>query len=234
MSILSKLLALVSQRNPQVHSEGAEGAARLSRLGQLFTVNWKQNLLLAGRCFGVHSGTLSAGADVALITGGGAGTVIDSDQPELAVGIPAGYYMIPLEFHASLQVDVDLDAEVANVLLFADRTAQIPAPVIASSVLFTPYNLLDGGPESIARAQGTVSTDITDPVMDELLMFETLREADVTAAGSVIAKLSAHYEPQIPSILKGPCSVIGCWGGTAAAAAMARFVWAEIPANWVE
>lgn len=207
------------------------GNVAMTRAAQLFTADWKTELILAGYGYGISIGDLAnGGGDVALITGGGAGTVIDSDQPEMAVGVPTGYYMIPLFYQLSVKVDVDADAEIGNIALFADTTQNIPLPIAASSTPKTPVPLLGGGPASVAFAQTTVATDITDPVCSLALGYWSVRGSEVTAAGESIVKLDALYNPDFPQIFKGPCSIISCFGGTAAVTAGGVFMWAEVPA----
>lgn len=235
MDFISKIRALFKQREPAHRSEGEEKELQGSRLGQLFTAGWKERLLLAGCCYNVTVGDAANGGGApAGIVGGGNGTTIDSDQPELAVGVPTGYYLIPLRFQGSAKVDLDADGEIGEAAFFADTVKNIPLPVIASSTLETPTPMLGGGRASIAYAQSAVTTDIVDPVASVLLAYEAIQEAEVTAAGVLVAKLSIHYEPDVPPIFKGPCSLIGVFGGTAAVTGLLTLDYAEIPASWVE
>lgn len=228
------LQLLTKQREPQHAAEGQPGRLQVSRLGQLFTSDWRERLRLAGRCFNITIGDpANSGGAPSLVQGGGAGTTIDSDQPEMIVGVRAGYYMIPLRFQASIQVDLDADAEIGDIVLFADTT-QAP-PVTATATAEVPISLLGTGlVTSIAEAWSAVTADITDPVASILLAYETVREAEISAVAHATVKLSLLYEPLSPPLLKGPCSVVACWGGTAAVNGLATFDWAEIPASWIE
>lgn len=226
----SFLRAIAKHFSREVVSEGSVNSVAMTRARQLLTADWKTELVLAGCCYGISLGDLAnAGGDVALLTGGGAGTVIDSNQPEMAIGLPAGYFGIPLFFQLSCKVDIDADAEIGNVALFADTTQQIPVPIAASSTIMTPNPLLGGGPPSIARAQTIVTADITNPVCSQSLGYWTTRGSEVTAAGESMVTLTATFNPDFPQIFKGPCSFIGCWGGTAAVVAGGCFMWAEVP-----
>lgn len=222
-------LLTAKQQGKGTDTDGTRGSLFRTRVGQLFTADWKTELVLGGCCFNVTVGdAANAGGDIALITGGGAGTVIDSDQPELIVGVGAGYYMVPLFFQGSFLVDIDADAEVGNVVLFADTTQNAPASATATAE--TPISILGSGlVSSIARAYSAVTADITDPVASILLAYNSVRGAEVTAAGESIVKLDCVYDPSFPVILKGPCSVVACWGGTAAVTGLATFIWAEVP-----
>lgn len=224
------LRSKAKQQSREVLADDGVGNVAMTRAQQLFTADWKTELLLAGYVYSFSPiAAAIAGGDETTpqVTGGGAGTVIDSDQPEIIVGCDAGYVLIPLEFHCSAKVDIDADAEVGNILLFADRT-QAP-PTSATATALTGNNMLDGGTAFPGRAWHTVTVDITDPVMSDMLVFETIRGAEVTAAGESIVKLSATYQPAIPHLLDGPCSVVACWGGTAAVTALAKLIVACVP-----
>jgi len=218
-----------AQGSAVIAADGTYTAIRSTRAGQLFTADWKSELILAGLAYGVTVGGIAAGAAEALITGGGAGTTIDSDQPELQIGTPTGHYHIPLGFTFSGRCDLDADAETAQVLLFADTTSQGDRPIAASSTVKTPMNLLGGGESSVSYATSAVTTDITDPVCSHILAFRTLL-LEAAAAGSIAADLSVNWHPSFPIILKGPCAVYACWGGTAALPGACSYYWAEVPA----
>ena len=219
--------ATVQQRSPNIVADGVVAGLRQSSVRQLYTADWKTELVLAGKAFNVTVGGITAGAAELLITGGGSGTVINSDQPELVVGIDAGHYMIPLGFTCAARVDVDADTETGNIILFADTTQ---APVASvTGVVESPASLLDSGKNSsIARAFSAITADITDPVASIVLGFATIVHAVVTAAGEHWQELRLDYDPSFPMLLKGPCQVVACWGGTAAVPAIASFSWAEV------
>ncbi len=232
ITVANRLQGTARQRNPGLLSAGQEAEGRFSHAGQLFSAGWREELYMAGHCYAMHVGTLTTGADVGLITGGGAGTTIDSDQPEAIVGVLAGTYLIPLEVRVAVNVDLDADAEFGNIALFVDTT-QAP-PATATATTFTPVPLLGGGPGSNARAFAAVTADITDPVMSVLLDYATVMQSQTTAASISNQSLRMEYRPVSPSIFKGPCSLVLCWGGTAAVTGMASIVWAEVPAGRFE
>jgi len=225
------LSAVAQQQGANIQGDGILRSLRGTRAGQLFVADWKTELVLAGAAFGVTAGGISAGADIAGITGGGAGTTIDTDQPELAVGTPTGFYHIPLGFFFGGQGDLDADASEANVILFADTAKAIPLPIEASSDVVTPVNLLGGGPAAASVAQKAVTTDIEDPACSQLLAFKTIQASEVTAAGEVPVELNLDWQPSFPMLFKGPCSVVACWGGTKAVVGMASYFFAEVPIN---
>ena len=80
-----------AQGSAVIAADGTYTAIRSTRAGQLFTADWKNELILAGLGFGVTIGSIAAGGAEALITGGGAGTIIDSDQPDMPFCPPTGH-----------------------------------------------------------------------------------------------------------------------------------------------
>jgi len=91
------------------------------------------------------------------------------------------------------------------------------------------------GIRSVARAFSAVTADITDPVASMQLDHVVVRASDAgTAASAYGTQLRLHYDPSLPKILAGPCSVVLCWGGTAAVTGIATLTWAEVPAAWFE
>lgn len=231
---------VIQQRSPAVKSEGVAASPRLTSTAGLITADWKLDLLMQGRVFRTTVGTISAGADVSLVTGGGNGTTIDSDQPELLVGVKAGHYMIPLEFHCTGIADLDANAEKADILLFADLT-QAPDGT-GTFTTETPTACLDSGDyNSQALAYSAFTADTTDPVLSETLAYKAVTASEFVSNGTatnltngVTVAITLDYEPSVPLIMKGPCSVVACWGGTAAVTGMATLVWAELPNSYFE
>jgi len=229
MDITAQLQAMAQQQGAEVKGDGSDRRLRATRAGQLFTADWKTELILGGYGFNVTVGTPLSATDITLIVGGGNGTTIVGAEPEMAIGTPVGYYHIPLGFTAAVQGDSNADANVANIVLATDQTQIIVEPIAASSAIEVPQNLLDGGPASVSRAQSAVTTAITTPVPTMLLAFATNRHSQVAADGTLIQTLRLDYDPSYPVILKGPCSVFACWGGTVAQSGMASYNWAEVP-----
>lgn len=220
--------ALVDNISPGAYTESTDQKLRSSRLGQLFVADWKKQLVLAGFAYRVTIGTITGGGDVSLVTGGGAGTTIDQDQPEGAIGVDAGYYLIPLEIDIACQVDLDADAEVGNIVVATDRAATVPTSV--TGTVETPTNLLDGGAAFPGDAYSAITADITDPTVSEILAYKTVRASHAgTAASQNSVSLDLHYAPEAPTLLAGPCGLYIYWGGTAAVTGIASVVVAAIP-----
>lgn len=226
-------VAKVQQQFPSLTSDGNRGQMFATRAGQLFTAGWKAELAMAGYVYNVTVGSIAAGGDVSRVTGGGDGTVIDSDQPEMVIGTPTGYFHIPLSFHCGLVGDGDADdADEKNIILFADQTKTAPASATGTKATITP--LLDGGRAAASSGYHTVTVDITDPVATQVLGFATNQAAQVDASGTVVSTVRLDYVPKQPVLLKGPCSVVACWGGTGAATAICTYCFAEVPVSRYE
>ena len=107
---------------------------------------------------------------------------------------------------------------------------------MASAVLHTPINMLDidSAPAFPGRCWVQATADITDPVTSQILDFVTFRQImDATATGSS-PSLRMDYKPDPPTILKGPCQVVLCWGGTEAVNGLAIVTVAAVPDSWIE
>lgn len=225
---MADLRAFVNH-TPGVAGDGTVAGVRQTNVGQLFTADWKEELVLEGRVFTAHVGSLTAGADVGLITGGGAGTTIDSDQPEVIVGVAAGTTLIPIEIVVNVDSDMDADADQMAVLIFADLTQAPPGTATATAP--TVSNFLDaGGVTSVATIHTAVTADITDPVMTQLIDYKRVSVRDNGVAASAhLNGLYLDHKPVVPFLMDGPCSLVVCWGGTVATPGMARVTWAEVP-----
>jgi len=222
------------QQSPSINADGAYNAIRATRSGELFTADWKVNLAMRGLCYNVSVGGIAAGGDIAMITGGGAGTTIDSDQPEMIVQTPATHFHVPLAFKCAVNIDAGTtDLDEANIILFADTT---PAAILATATATgeTPHPLLDGGAASVSTCFSAVTADIVDPTADMVLDFATFSANQVTAASSFGASLRMDFEPMFPIFLKGPVAVVACWGGTIATPGICSYYWAEIPLSQIE
>jgi len=232
----SEILGTVEQISPSVLGEGNEETLRQTRLGQLFTADWKQRLLLAGKLWKVSVGTVAAGGDVTAIVGGGNGTTVDQDQPEVIIGVPAGYFLIPVEINVAARVDADADGEMGYIIAYADRSA---APVEDGTVTVeTPLNLLDGAGAFPGYAASAATADITDPTVDELLDIVTVQASEFThgtptaADAALSVGLKMAYHPDTPSLIAGACGIYVHWGGTGVASGLATIVVGCVPSSW--
>ena len=166
-------------------------------------------------------GALSTG-----IVGGGAGTILDLDQPEFAIGVPQNVVLRPLYFAVSVQPGIEIaDSDEVDVLIGVDSLGLWTGD--GTSTPENPSNLntkLDKG--SSCRVGSAFTVDMTttprnggtaaDPVVDLELdrVSQTTNFGDATGISHRSVELK--YQPLIPPWLEGPCTVVGYWGGTIA------------------
>lgn len=230
--MITDIKAAAAQVTPVVTGEGDMGYPKMTKLGALFTSDWKQQLLLAGKIFQARVGTVTAGGAPAGVTGGGNSTTINSDQPELVIGVDSGYYMIPLDVKCQIRGDCDADTEILEIVLFADRT-QAPVTTNASGTVHAPVNMLDGAGDFPGRCWIQSTGDITDPVTSQILDYVAFQLSSVDTTGVVPHPIvRMDYEPEVPTILAGPCQVVLCWGGSAAATGIGIVSVAVVPASY--
>jgi hypothetical protein len=200
-----------------------------SLLGGALTADWRQALIARGFGWNVTVGTLSTG-----VTGGGAGTVLDLDQPEFGLSVPTGYTLIPLDFH--IQVNPGLqttDSHVTEALIAVDRTAAWAGDgtVTTETPLGLRTNVTSGCPATCFSA---ATADITDPVLSfELARAEALTDVQGTAANVNLYQVRLDYEPKTPPLIVGPGAVYGYWGGSIAATGYAQLNFLVIPSSLV-
>lgn len=198
--------------------DGTEAYQRLL-LGGLLTADWVQALIARGYGWGVEVGNFDAG-----ITGGGAGTTLDLDQPEFGVSVPLGYTLIPFDVRIVTRPGLQTtDSHVTDILLAVDRTAAWAGDGTVTTE--TPVNLrtnsTGGCPASCFSA---ATADITDPVLGAISLGRRTLLTDVqgTAATVNLMELNLDYTPQRPPLLVGPCAMYGYWGGSIAVVGFAQ------------
>jgi len=228
--------AKAEQFDVTVTASGDDGYLAMSKIGQLFTADWKTRLVLAGKVYRMSVGTLTGDGGLSRVTGGGSGTVIDLDEPEIVISVQAGHYLIPIEILVASLQDQDANADLGEIIACVD----VSAGVTTGGTAGTAYNLLDGGPAFPGYFGHTVTSAITNPVNEHLLAAVTASASEFVSNGTatnltngVITNLTLHYEPSFPQFFAGPCQLCVYWGGTTAATAIASVVVAAIPTSWV-
>jgi len=189
-----------------------------SLMGGLLLADWRQAMIARGYGWNVTVGTLSTG-----IVGGGAGTVLDLDQPEFILGVPANYALIPLDFHIQVNPGIQTtDSHVTEALIAVDRTQTFDST--GTFTAETPLNLRTNNSTGCPIVCGSAFTaDTTDPVLSfELMRNEALTDVQGTAATVNLYQFRLDYEPKNPPIIIGPAMVVGYWGGSIAATGYAQ------------
>ena len=214
----------VQQQDVARVEDGQWAALRATRDGAPIVVPWVMALVLEGVCF-----NLTVGAFATSIVGGGAGTIIDLDQPEFTIAIPANSVLLPLR--VSIQIEMifmDADNEVTDILVAADRTQAI---IDGTATPETVLNMrTDRSTPSVVTARSAYTGNSTAPVLGlELARTQITGNQSVAAAHQFYYSTGLLYEPAAPPVLVGPATLLGYFGGSTTVEGYAQAVWAELP-----
>jgi hypothetical protein len=176
-------------------------------LGSLLVADWRQALIARG--FGWH---IQVGALTTPITGGGAGTVIDLEQPELAINVPSGYAMLPLRINVETQIGLQTtDAHENEIVIGVDRTQQQTA---GTSTIEEPLNmrtdLAAAAPFTCFSAY--TADGVAAPVITELARKQSVTDVQ-TAVGVNVYQFDLLYEPRHPLLIVGPAHIAVYYSG---------------------
>ena len=225
-----ELLALeargkVGQSKSFREEEGNKHPFRVMRDGALAVAPWKQALVFEGRCYQVTVGTFSTP-----VTGGGAGTILDQDQPELIIDIPSARAIMLMHVRADCQLPLlAADSEEAEILLAIDRLAVTGATATQGTVE-TPVNMrtdIVGGSGLAVVSAVTTNTTAVPTLSMELAHPVKIGDVQGTAANAMWNGLFLDYEPEASPVIVGPAAVLLYWGGTVATTGFASVTWAE-------
>jgi len=203
-----------------------EDYIKMSKIGQLWTADWRYKLVAAGKVYRMSIGTISGGTDVVLV--GDATSGIDLDQPEGVIAVDSGYYLIPIELEISGDSDTDAENDDVQVLLTADRATAVPTGTTATAE--TPDNLLDGGAAFPGRAYSLVTSDITDPVHSDVLFYRFTGALGADSLHNTDFYFQKTWD--YPNFIAGPCSLLLYAAGEVAFTFMGSLVFACIPSTW--
>jgi hypothetical protein len=207
-------------------ADGTAGKLWLDRDGAVITKSWKQALLDAGRCFTFTVGTLSTA-----IVGGGNGTVLDLDQPEALLSVPAGKAIKLLRVAVQTNGPAAItDNDITQILLCLDNASAWNKDGTYTTEV--AYNMNTGSSQASgcfcasAFTADMLASSGNDTVhYIDLARVET--KAEVAANGTAIAQAAMLYEPDPCPTIVGPALVTLYWGGTAAVSGYAQIFWAE-------
>lgn len=196
-------------------------------LGSLLAADWRQAMIARGLGWNVTVGALSTP-----IVGGGNGTVLDAEQPELAIAIPAGWAMVPLRFAVEVEPGIQTtDSHVTEILIGMDRTQ---APTAGTSTLEAPVNLrTDLATSCPLTCRSAYTADGVTPVLEELDRAQALTDVQGTAATVNVYQLKALYEPDYPPFIVGPAGFYVYFGGDIAASGFVQGSFLALPASLV-
>ncbi len=189
-------------------------------LGSALAADWRQALIARG--FGW---LIDVGALTTPIVGGGNGTVVDLEQPELAINVPSGYAMIPLRIAVECELGLQTtDSHESEILIGVDRTqvqtagtstAEVPMNLRTDITAAAPFTCF-----SAYTADGVAA-----PVIRELARKQGLTDAQGVAATLNVYIFDLVYEPLQPPIIIGPAHIAVYFAG---AIAVSGFIQASV------
>ncbi len=231
MTSLQEVKAKVDQISPDVLAEGDMENIRMSKLGQLFTADWKQRLALAGRVFTLDLGTIAGEGSYTALTGNAA---YDNNQPEVIIAIDTGW-LIPMEIDIGISVnDMDAYNDFTQIVFAIDRTQTQDAG--ETGTVETALNVLDGGPAFAGRCYSIITGDTGNAPASVEVIASKFWELTITAAEAatnVPATLGLYKKFDYPILVAGPCHIVGYVIGTMTPTFMGSVTFAHIPASWV-
>jgi hypothetical protein len=224
---------LVQQASKYIIPDGSANKPYMSKRGELFTQDWIQAAILEGHGYIANIGSLSTP-----IVGGGAGTIVDLDQPEFGMIIPDGKTIIPIRLAIQLLTPLlATDADECEALAFVDTTAATVAAALDGTWAntITPKNMriaLTNRNSSTCTVKSVCSADTTDPTESiDLAHIQLTGDVNGTTANALWTKNELLYEPKNPPMIVGPASLFAYWGGTVATYAFMQLFWIELPST---
>lgn len=203
-----------------------------SIIGNLLNIDWRQALVLRGYGWQVNLGSFNTP-----LTGGGAGTVLDRDEPELMVVVPVNYALVPLRVHVQLRhplVAADNDTVSARLCWMNNVTF----PGDGTFTALTPTNMLTNGGQGYVGSvpsQFTVGyTNGGDVETFEICRSESNADVQGTAANAGIYQQEMLYQPETPPFLQGPGMLKLHWGGTVATPGFCQLNYLIIPKTMLD
>ena len=194
----------------------------------LVTTDWISTAIARG--FGWMT---DVGGGSTPIVGGGAGTVFDAEQPELAIDIPTGIIFVPLSASIVIEQSVDLtDGNVTEGEISLDRT-RILGVEGATGTRETPINMrsdIVGGCPCPAKSALTGDLSAT-PTISQVLAHTHSEKEVVTAVDEFYAQQRVDYNPDDPLLIVGPACFLLWWAGTAATSGYAQATFLAIPSS---
>lgn len=199
--------------------------------GGLVTGSWLQAQVARGFGWVVQVGDLTTP-----IQGGGALTVIDANQPEVVVDVPAGTTMRPIRIAVDAETPLIVtDDDESEILIVVDR-ANVSGAVASNGTVETVFNMrtdiVGGSPLSVVSA---ITSDLnSDPAISaELQRANVVADLAGTPVTSLWGSLKLLYEPRIPPYIVGPATLVIYWGGTVATSAYAQLFMLAFPSSKV-
>jgi hypothetical protein len=210
---------------PGPASEGSSVAFRTTRDGAQIMVPWLQSLVFAGRCFGIHVGSVTTP-----IAGHAA---IDADQPEGSVFFTAtGTSVLPISIRATMETGATTLAQ--GGMMCAVSNINVAA---GTSTAVTPFNLkmTSVGITTAATAAQAYTGNGTDPLTAgnflELARVSAVVDADAATSGIVLPSLYWSADGAVAPLVEDIGSIL-LYGEAAANTLFGQITWAELPSTY--
>lgn len=219
---MSNLTYAVARRSPITVTENGMVQHWGNRAGSQVLTAEPDQLIAAG--YGFH---VTVGALTTPIVGGGNGTVVDLDQPELAISVPSGTSIRPVRIHVQCELAGDTDADIEEIIIGVDRTQAITG--LGTSTAETAFNMRTDNPRSTnctILSAATANITPSDPVIGMELARRQVT-VNLLTAGISHGIFELLYEPDLAPLLVGPCALYVYWGGVAAVSGFAQAQWVE-------
>ena len=187
------------------------------------TGNWKQTQVFNGKAYQVSVGTFSTP-----IQGGGAGTVLDQDQPELYISVPNGTAIVLSRIRVDCQTPlIAADNDECEILVAVDGTQALTD---GTGTTETPVNFRIGASQtSLCTVKSALTVNTTNPTLSmELAHRVIVGDVQGTPANALWGSLWEEYEPQAAPVIAGPATVLVYWGGTVATSGFCSAEWIEL------
>lgn len=213
------------QNNALISPDGAMGALRLSRKGELFTAGWLQAAIFEGKAF-----TATVGAFSTPVAGGGAAAILDIDRPRVAISVPSGKAILPYSVKVQCQVPLlATDADESEILLGVDKDV---AAVAGTSTTETPLNLrTDSAEVSGCTCTSIHTADLSTAPTVDFELDRAVITGDMNGTPGFAAfwtPLKLDYQPCVVPLIVGTATLLVYWGGTVATTGFAQVTWVEL------
>ena len=191
--------------------------------------DWRMDAIRDGRGFHVTVGALTTP-----IVGGGAGTAITIDEPEVVISVPDGTSILPIRVSVQCELPaINTVTNVSEIIIGADKDAAWDTN--GTSTEETAVNMrTTHTATSLCSCESAFTVAITTaPALDyEIARAQSIFASSYGTPISAFQELKLLYEPLSPMILDGPCMLLVYWGGTVATSGFAQVEWLEFPSTY--
>ena len=199
--------------------------------GGLVTGSWLQAMVARGFGWIVQVGDLTTP-----IVGGGAGTILDADQPELVMDVPAGTTLRPIRIAVDCETPLlAADSEISEIVLSVDRT-NVSGATATNGTVETVFNMrtdiVGGSPVSVVSAVTTNLSGVPT-ISAELQRANVAGDFAGVPANTFWGNLKMLYEPKVPPYIVGPATVVVHFGGTVATSGYIQAFFLAFPSSKV-